>query len=496
MYTIVLLAIAACVLCLLLTPLVRYWSLHLGLVDQPDHGRKLHPSATPRTGGVPIFFSYCGAYAFLLLLRPRFGGMVAANHATIDRLLPPLGLIFLTGLLDDWLGLRPWQKVLGQVGAAACACATGIRILNIGGHSIPPYCGVALTIAWLVLCSNAFNLIDGIDGLAAGVGLTATLTILVAALLHGDLTLAVAAAPLAGCLLGFLPYNFNPASIFLGDSGSLSVGFLLGAYGIIWGQTSSTLAGLAAPAMALALPLLDVCLSVMRRFLGGEPIFTGDRGHIHHRLLDRGFTPRRVALLLYGSCGVGATLSLLQSVLPGRYAGVAAVLFGVLTWAGVHCLRYLEFGAAIRFLRTRLRPMLSGHVRLERLAQWLAAASTVEECWQAVERAGYSLGYRHINARLAGKHFATMAVATRTGAWWQMRLNLPANDYVNVTRHNDVSQRPMLLIPFVELLGRILPERLAAMQAQLPAVAPQKSSTTTVMSSDWAAPSVKAATPS
>src|ERR1035438_9783798 len=117
----------------------------------------------------------------------------------------------------------------------------------------------------------------------------------------------------------------------------------------------------------------------MRRFLASEPIFTGDRGHIHHRLLDLGFTPRRVALLLYGGCAVGASLSLLQSVLHRRYAGVVVVLFGLATWGGVRCLRYVEFGAAARFVRTRLRPMLSGHVKLERLALWLESASTVEE---------------------------------------------------------------------------------------------------------------------
>jgi hypothetical protein len=162
----------------------------------------------------------------------------------------------------------------------------------------------------------------------------------------------------------------------------------------------------------------------------------------------------------------------------------------------VHCLNYLEFGAAARFLRTRLRPMLSGHVKLERLARWLESASSVEECWQAVERAGHSLGYSHINARLAGRHFASGAGLAWDGAWWQMRLNLPGNDYVNVTRHNRISERPMLLIPFVELLGRSLPQKLAAIQGQRTEATPRKSSTTTVMSSDWGAPSVNAATPS
>ena len=153
------------------------------------------------------------------------------------------------------------------MGAAAWAWEAGVRVSEVGTYPIPPWCGAALTVAWLVLCSNAFNLIDGIDGLAAGVGLAAAVTTLTAGLLHGDFMLALATAPLAGCLLGFLRYNFNPASIFLGDSGSLLIGFLLGCYGIIWSQTSATVVALAAPAMAVALPLLEVCLSVARRFL-------------------------------------------------------------------------------------------------------------------------------------------------------------------------------------------------------------------------------------
>jgi UDP-GlcNAc:undecaprenyl-phosphate GlcNAc-1-phosphate transferase len=495
MYTLGLLTITACLLCLLLTPLTRYWSMRLGLVDRPDQKRKLHPCAVPRTGGVPILLSYCMAYGLALMLPLSASGMIASHRATIDRLLPPVALIFLTGLADDWLGLKPWQKLIGQMAAAVWAYQAGVRILGVGDHALAPWCGLFLTVGWLVLCSNAFNLIDGVDGLAAGVGLTATLTMLVAGLLHGDFMLAIATAPLAGCLIGFLCYNFNPASIFLGDSGSLLIGFLLGAYGIIWSQTSATMVGLAAPAMAIALPLLEVCLSVLRRFLSGEPIFAGDRGHIHHRLLERGFTPRRVALLLYGGCGVAASLSLLQSVVHGRYAGLTIVLFGAATWAGVHGLRYVEFGAAVRFVCIRLRPIMSGHVKMELLAQRLEAATTVEECWQAVERAGLSLGYSYINARLSGQSFATGPAPSRYGPWWQMRLNLPENNYVNVTQQGRADRRAMLLISFVDLLGEKLPAKLAAIDGQV-AVVPLNSRTTTVMSSDWGAPSVNAATPS
>jgi UDP-GlcNAc:undecaprenyl-phosphate GlcNAc-1-phosphate transferase len=146
-----------------------------------------------------------------------------------------------------------------------------------------------VTVLWLLACANAFNLIDGLDGLASGVGLFATLTTLCAALMHGDMELALATAPLAGALIGFLRYNFNPASIFLGDCGSLSIGFLLGCYAVMWSQKSATLLGMAAPAIVLAAPLVDTALSIARRFIQHKPIFGADRGHLHHRLLDRGF---------------------------------------------------------------------------------------------------------------------------------------------------------------------------------------------------------------
>jgi len=340
MHPVLILTVSACLLSLLITPVIRDWSLRLGLVDHPDETRKIHKTATPWTGGVAILLSYLGAFALLLLLPLNEGKYISGNLATIGRLFPPVAVIFGIGLLDDWLKLMPWQKLAGQALAAIWAYAAGVRMLGIAMHPIPPWFSFVFTVAWLMVFSNAFNLIDGVDGLAAGVALTATLTIFVAGVLHSDSALGLATAPLAGCLLGFLRYNFNPASIFLGDSGSLSIGFLLGCCGIIWSQKAATMLGVAAPAMALALPLLEVVSSIVRRCLRNEPIFAGDRGHMHHRLLDRGLTPRGVSLLLYAACGVGATLSLLQSVVLNHVAGIVIVLCGGATWVVVHYLSY------------------------------------------------------------------------------------------------------------------------------------------------------------
>jgi UDP-GlcNAc:undecaprenyl-phosphate GlcNAc-1-phosphate transferase len=510
MYSICILTLAAVLLSLLLTPVVRHWSIRLGLLDRPDLNRRLHSSAIPRTGGVAVLLSYAAAYALLLVPPITQIGLNASRGEMMWQLLPPVALVFLTGLVDDCINLRPWQKLGGQVGAAIWAYAAGLRILSISGVAVPPGWSFFLTVLWLVVCSNAFNLIDGMDGLAAGVGLAATLTTLVAGILHGDVALALATAPLAGCLTGFLCYNFAPASIFLGDSGSLSIGFLLGAYAIIWSQKSATMLGMAAPALTLALPLLEVALSVIRRFIRSEPIFTGDRGHIHHRLLDRGFTPRRAVLLLYAVCGVGAAISLLSSVVQNRFAGLMVVLFGAGAWLGVRHLDYAEFKATRRFLWAGFRPMLSAHVKLKILEQELSGATNLNQCWSALERAGGSLGYTQMTARLTGIQFSTAVDSARDTAFWQMRLNLPGGNYVNITqREQDVTQ-PVLLVPFVDLVRRLLPDKLAQLEgnrslanlaaaiasAGVPQSAPRNSRTSTVISSDCGAPSVNAATAS
>lgn len=160
----------------------------------------------------------------------------------------------------------------------------------------------------------------------------------------------------AGALLGFLPYNFNPASIFLGDSGSLMIGFLLGTSSILLRQRSYTLLGMTAPVMALAIPLLDVILSVARRFLRGKPIFGADRGHIHHRLLDLGYSPRRAAFVLYGACFLATVFCVAQTMASHQVGVSVIVLFCVAAWLGIQSLGYAEFPLAARL-------MLSGTIQ-------------------------------------------------------------------------------------------------------------------------------------
>ena len=337
---------SAFILALVLTPLCRNLFRRMGLVDRPDRERKLHVQPIPHMGGVPIMLAYLASFALI----SYFARPGTINTAFLLRIAPAAAIIFTIGLLDDWLKLTPLQKLLPQFLAAGAAYFAGVQITGVAGYTLSPWLGIPVTIIWLLACANAFNLIDGVDGLAAGVGLFATATTLIAALMQHNLVLAIATAPLAGALAGFLRYNFNPATIFLGDSGSLLVGFLLGCFGVAWSQKSATILGMTAPLMALSVPILDVCLSVVRRFLRRQPIMAGDRGHIHHRLLDRGLSPRRVVLLLYGLAGLGAVFSIFQSVAVNHFAGAVILVFCAVAWMGVQNLGYTEFDQARRMI--------------------------------------------------------------------------------------------------------------------------------------------------
>ena len=220
------------------------------------------------------------------------------------RLAPATAIVLLTGIVDDIRGLRPWQKLAAECVAAVLAYWGGFGVYILRGQPLSDWFSLPVTVLWLVGCTNALNLIDGMDGLAAGVGVFATLTTFVAALVHGNLELALVTAPLAGALIGFLRYNFNPASIFLGDSGSLFIGFLLGCFGTMWGQKSATALGMTAPMIALAMPLLDTLLAIGRRLLRGQPIFLGGpRPHPSPSAGSRPHPPPRCSACCMGSVG-------------------------------------------------------------------------------------------------------------------------------------------------------------------------------------------------
>ena len=452
MYALLTVGTLALVLCLILTPICRFIFLRLGITDKPDNFRKVHTRPIPRIGGIPIAISYAFSLGIILKFAPHSASLVVEHRDLLWSLFPAVGMVFLIGLTDDLLGMRAWHKLAAQIVAAAWAVSMGARIPLLAGHPETDWMMYPLSVLWLVGCTNAFNLIDGMDGLASGVGLFATLTTLLAAILQENWGLALATVPLAGCLLAFLRYNFNPASIFLGDSGSLTIGFLLGCFGVIWSQKSATLLGMLAPMMAFSLPLFEVALSIGRRFLRNQPIFQPDRGHIHHLLLGRGHHPRVVALILYAACGIAAILSLLQSSLSANFGGSIILLFCLLALFGIRRLDYVEFRTATQYLRQgRILKMLQEEIHVENYRTAIQAATDVDKCWLAVKNACQQMEFCSIHMTIAGRSFSEDFSKSRGEPTWQFKVKLKHGDgQINLTRGGETV--PPALTGFLRLL--------------------------------------------
>ena len=464
MYLLVLLGVASFASSYFLTPLCRDLFARFGFVDMPDQGRKIHHQAVPRIGGLAVALAYVVPLAVLSLVYLRVTRLLVAGLPFRWEFPVAVAVVFLTGFLDDILALRPWQKLSGQFVAAVLACSGGVRIFEIHGSTLGLWLSFAVTVVWLVGCTNAFNLIDGIDGLAAGVGVFATLTIMLAAVLQKNMPVIYVTVPLAASLLGFLRYNFNPASIFLGDCGSMLVGFLLGCYAVLWSEESVTILGMMAPITALALPLLDTALAITRRFLRGEPIFAPDRRHIHHMLLDRGLTTRRVVFLLYGFCALAAIVSLLQSTRQ-QIAGPIVVLFCAGFWAGIQRLGYVEFGALGRMLAdaTSLRSLHS-RIHLGEFRETVRAAKSPEECWQAMLRYHKKFGFSHVALDLCGKSFSIPGPKSAANSW---TVAIPLSPYDSVWLSRDITEvKPFAAAAFADTLAAALREKLPLLQGE------------------------------
>lgn len=366
----------ALITALTLTPLVRWGAFRFGLVDDGSEARKVHEKPIPRLGGIAIVIAYFLPVIGLLFIENRISEAYYADLYKVVGLVGGAGVVVALGLADDLWGLSAKFKLAVQVAIAVGVYCLGFEIgqfatpfgitLQLGWFALP------VTVLWIVGVMNAINLIDGLDGLAGGISLFAVITLFVLALIKGNVVIGLTAVSLAGALLGFLRYNFNPASIFMGDSGSLFLGFVLSTTAI-WGNTkSSTVVALMIPILALGLPLFDTTVAIVRRFLGGRGIFSADRGHIHHRLLDLGLTHRQVVLVLYGVSitFTGLALSLVYASANGA---LAAVILGVFLVAVVVFARLIGL-LSLRTLNTTIR---YGLMRQQRALQHLQALEAV-----------------------------------------------------------------------------------------------------------------------
>ncbi len=378
---------------MLMTPVVRRKASEWGAIAQPDNGRHIHSRPTPRLGGVAIYI----AFTATLLCVPFLGNMVGesfrANLLKFVALLAPATFIFLFGVYDDFRGASAPLKLTFQTAAAAMVYAAGFRIDTLssplGGYwRLPALLSLLITILWIVVITNAFNLIDGVDGLAAGASIFALISILVFSVAQGNPEISLIAVVLVGAVMGFLRYNFNPATIFLGDSGSLFLGFLAAVLSLAGSQKGSTIVAIAIPLVSFGLPMTEAGLSLARRFLSGQSLLAGDRGHIHHKLLDRGLTQRQTVILLYAVC---AFFSLFGLMLLNPKRELAALIFFVLGVAivfGVQRLGYAEFselGNQIRQGVTRRRRTLAVNVRVRRTSDDLSAVKNTAELFAALD---------------------------------------------------------------------------------------------------------------
>ena len=287
-----------------LTPSVRRLALRLGAIDRPG-GRRVHERPTPRMGGLAIVFGFSLS---ALLFCPR---------DTLAALLPGALLIAAMGAVDDCFGLRPGVKLLLQLLAAALAVRGGLVIRVFLGLPLPGSLAVGLTVFWIVACTNAVNLIDGLDGLACGVSALGALTMLLVSLLVSAPPAGLILAALTGACLGFLPYNRCPAQIFMGDLGSQFLGYVLALASVLGALKLHALFSFFVPLLALSVPLADTAFAFFRRILRRKNPFRADKSHIHHRLLALGLTQKQTVALLYA---VSSLLGLVAVLLAGTNA--------------------------------------------------------------------------------------------------------------------------------------------------------------------------------
>ncbi len=302
------------------TPLVKVLSVKVGAVDVPKDGRRMHDHPIPRMGGLAIFFGFIVAMLLFVHLDAAKKGMLLGAV-----------IVVVLGILDDKYALPAKPKFLVQIGAALIAVLSGNRIEVLSNPNIfsenPVWelgvLSIPITVIWIVAITNAVNLIDGLDGLACGVSTISAATMLVIALIVSEQDVALMMAALAGACIGFLPYNFNPAKIFMGDTGATFLGFIMATVSVNGMFKQYAIISFVVPFLMLGLPIFDVCFAVVRRVSHGQSPMAPDRGHVHHRLIDMGFSQKQAVGVLYV---ISAILGLSAVVLTATNA-VKAMVF-------------------------------------------------------------------------------------------------------------------------------------------------------------------------
>lgn len=346
-----------------MTPPVKRFAEKVGAIDVPKDNRRVHDHPIPRMGGLAIFIGFVLSLIFFVPMSTKVLGLLVGSV-----------IIAVMGGVDDIVSLNPWVKLAGQIVAALVAIRCGLvfdvisnpnifaeeTYIEIGWLSIP------LTMLWIVGCTNAVNLIDGLDGLAVGVSAISSLTMLIVSLFVSEPVVSIILAALTGACLGFMPYNLNPAKIFMGDVGSQLLGFVLSTASIMGLFKLHAIITFFVPLLALALPLADTIFAFFRRILHGQSPFKADKGHFHHRLLAMGLNQKQVVAVLYG---ISAVLGLLAVLMAGDSMAVKII-----------CLvAAFIISLAIWFKVFKNNPNLREHHAEERRAESAAESSTAPQ---------------------------------------------------------------------------------------------------------------------
>ena len=342
----------SCALSLLLTPIVRRVAGYFQCLDCPSD-RKVHTRPIPRLGGIALYLAFYLPFIGAIFY-PPFMGEGIASRCSLEWIVVGSTLVFLLGVVDDIVRLKAVPKLTVQVIAAFCAYLGGLGIcridlpwdsvLTLGSFSLP------VTLFWFVLVINAINLVDGLDGLAAGLTLFASLVLLALSVIAGKYLVAMGLAAVAGVSLGFLRYNFYPACIFMGDSGSYFLGYMLAALSILGSMKSEATVAILIPIIALGVPLVDAVLAPLRRIVLGKHPFKPDRNHIHHKLLKLGLTHRNAVLLLYGATILLGVFTLLIVKFHDERSALILLALGVIVVIALRRLGYLEYVAVERIM--------------------------------------------------------------------------------------------------------------------------------------------------
>lgn len=406
-------------LAMVITPAVVWLARRLNAVGIPGI-RDVHTKPIPRIGGVAIFVSATSIALAVFFLQNAIGDAFGEIQIKVITLLSAAAFVFVVGLIDDIKGLRARMKLLAQLAAATIVCAVGIRIksvtvadwlmLDFGWFSWP------LTILWVVGITNAVNLSDGLDGLAAGIAAIACGVIAILAVHEGQVVMAVLMLALLGSLTSFLFFNFNPAKIFMGDCGSLFLGFTIAASSVMCSNKSSALVGLALPVLALGIPIFDTLFSMLRRFLERRSLFSPDRSHFHHRLMDLGLKQRHVVLVIYAltalAAGLGMFMMLTRNIRSLTILFCVLLLI-VLVFRVVGSVRLRETITDIK-QKYAITKQTKDEIRNFEAAQLhFRQAKTFDQWWQAICEAAQQMDLAWVSLKTKDKDGTV-----RTEVWW------------------------------------------------------------------------------